>query len=448
MLHKEKSDLELIRESKYFDAAYYYAARPDVLKANVDAAWHYLNNGWKEGANPARNFNTNLYLAWNGDKEICPLVDYIRNGCIGDYSGHGAAECNIRRYWRMQRLRRAKTVCYTYVSRGYDDLISHNHIVPDWDYVCFTDDPALIKRKRVGIWRIRRALFNDLDSKRNSGWHKTHPEKCCHEYGQSVWLDANVNVLTDYLESQISKCDTELLVPIHYARDCIFEEVQAVIDAGRDTVQACLGAAHFLQSNNMPSHYGLNETNIVFRRHNTDLVRAIDAIWWDCIEKYSKRDQLSFSYALYKNGVLPNNIALNNTRTDHKNFLIFNHTEGKHMKMYDIIYSIGRDCACSFYLQTNNLRSCSGPFDWIITADFKQRFDMLLSRFKYFMNPKYFEFLPKNPNIFNDDKCDYYRNIKTGFDFYHDFPVGVPLQNHFLRSRISIIVVSGGFIKI
>lgn len=35
------------------------------------------------------------------------------------------------------------------------------------------------------------------------------------------------------------------------------------------------------------------------------------------------------------------------------------------MKKYDIIYSIGRDCACASYLQQNGLRLTSGPFDWL-----------------------------------------------------------------------------------
>lgn len=101
------------------------------------------------------------------------------------------------------------------------------------------------------------------------------------------------------------------------------------------------------------------------------------------------------------------------------------------LKQHDIIYSIGRDCACSFYLQTNKLRTTSGPMDWITTADFKQRFDMLLNDFEDFMNPEYFEFLPKNPNVFNDEKCDYYRNRKTGFDFYHDFPINIDFKESF-----------------
>ena len=31
----------------------------------------------------------------------------------------------------------------------------------------------------------------------------------------------------------------------------------------------------------------------------------------------------------------------------------------------------------------------------------------------------------------NDEKCDYYKNKRTGLYFYHDFPAGVPLHNSY-----------------
>lgn len=100
-------------------------------------------------------------------------------------------------------------------------------------------------------------------------------------------------------------------------------------------------------------------------------------------------------------------------------------------KKFDIIYSIGRDCACSDYLFHNKLRLCSGPLDWLTNASVEQRFEMLLNDFKDFLNSKDFQFLPKDPNVFNDEKCDYYENIKTGFYFYHDFPIGIPFEKTF-----------------
>ena len=98
---------------------------------------------------------------------------------------------------------------------------------------------------------------------------------------------------------------------------------------------------------------------------------------------------------------------------------------------YDIIYSIGHDCACSMYLRKHNLRTTSGPFDWLTNVSPKKRFELMLNEFDDFMNIDDFEFMQKNPEIFNDDACDYYKNKKNGFYFYHDFPTGVPLQESF-----------------
>ncbi len=98
---------------------------------------------------------------------------------------------------------------------------------------------------------------------------------------------------------------------------------------------------------------------------------------------------------------------------------------------YDIIYSIGHDCACSIYLKEHGLRLTSGPVDWLTNASFEDRFDCLLNDFDGFMNIKDFRFLPKNPNVSNDTSCDYYENVKTHFYFYHDFPIGCDFKKTF-----------------
>lgn len=92
------------------------------------------------------------------------------------------------------------------------------------------------------------------------------------------------------------------------------------------------------------------------------------------------------------------------------------------MKKYDIIYSIGRDCACALYLQQNGLRLTSGPFDWLTNADYKARFDLMLSDFNGFLDKKYLKLMPKPTQFPADKNNDYYENTKTGLYFWHDFP--------------------------
>lgn len=98
-------------------------------------------------------------------------------------------------------------------------------------------------------------------------------------------------------------------------------------------------------------------------------------------------------------------------------------------KKYDIIYSIGRDCACTMYMKSAKLRLTSGPFDWITNASWEQRFDLMMNDFNGFLDETKLKFLRKNPNVFNDDACDYYEHIENGFYFYHDFPINVPMAD-------------------
>ena len=75
----------------------------------------------------------------------------------------------------------------------------------------------------------------------------------------------------------------------------------------------------------MPRNYGLNETNIIYRKHNSKKIKKIMTEWWNMIKNYSKRDQLSLSYILWKNNIPVNKICIDNARIDIKNFKIYTH---------------------------------------------------------------------------------------------------------------------------
>lgn len=102
---------------------------------------------------------------------------------------------------------------------------------------------------------------------------------------------------------------------------------------------------------------------------------------------------------------------------------------------YDVIISIGKDCACSMYLKKNGLRQESFPFDWLTQPEninnLGNRFELILNDFENFMNKEDFKFLPKDPNKKNDNNYDYYENIKTRLYFYHDFKVGENFDDEF-----------------
>lgn len=100
------------------------------------------------------------------------------------------------------------------------------------------------------------------------------------------------------------------------------------------------------------------------------------------------------------------------------------------MKKYDIIYSIGHDCACATYLKRTNLRIKAGPLDWVGGPNFKERIDLIINGFQDFFAIDYYEPMPRTPENDGVDKvCDYYRNTKINLLTMHDFPRNIPLKD-------------------
>jgi hypothetical protein len=76
-------DLATIRDSLFFNSAYYLETNRDVRAAGQDAAVHYLVHGGKEGRDPGPFFSTKAYLARYPDvaeADVNALLHYERQG--------------------------------------------------------------------------------------------------------------------------------------------------------------------------------------------------------------------------------------------------------------------------------------------------------------------------------------------------------------------------------
>ena len=217
-------------------------------------------------------------------------------------------------------------VIYTCISGEYDFMpIIQTYYAKDWRYVCFTNNKKLLRFKHMGMWEIRKMQFAELDNTRNARWHKLHPHILFPDCSESLWIDANLDILTDKLFAIINIRNADILIPEHNLRDCIFEELEAVKKAKLDDEERLQKVENYLLANNMPKSYGLNETNIMYRKHNVPFIKKIMNEWWNMIENYSKRDQLSLSYVLWKNKIAVKDLSIDNARIDIENFNIYTH---------------------------------------------------------------------------------------------------------------------------
>ncbi|MDY0016731.1 MAG: DUF616 domain-containing protein [Candidatus Delongbacteria bacterium] len=209
--------------------------------------------------------------------------------------------------------RENKIVIYTAISGNYDRLIRHNYKSPLFDYVCFADS----KISNPGIWEIRPFVRHDLDNVRLARYHKIMTHKILDEYDYSVWIDGNIDVLSNVLEKKILsliKKNSKLSMNIHFERNCTYDEAKKCIISGKDSCSIITNQIKFLKSSNFPENYGLPETNIIFRDHKDYQVIKTMEDWWNLILKYSYRDQLSIMFSLYKNNFRYSQMFLVNSR--------------------------------------------------------------------------------------------------------------------------------------
>ncbi|MGY6769343.1 CgeB family protein [Komagataeibacter xylinus] len=88
----EQQDLQQIRESGQFDAAFYLATYTDVAGSELDPLLHYVKYGYREGRQPNRNFRPDAYLIQHPDagaRNRNPFLHFLHThaGCHVAHQG-------------------------------------------------------------------------------------------------------------------------------------------------------------------------------------------------------------------------------------------------------------------------------------------------------------------------------------------------------------------------
>lgn len=197
-----------------------------------------------------------------------------------------------------------KKVLYSCITGGYDAVPEYKFVAPGWDYVLFTDNKKLIRAGRVAHWTVRPLMFSAETNVKNARWHKVNAHKLFPEYDYSLWVDSNIiinnpkpfKMMDDLIEQNVL-----VAVPNHMERHCIYAEAQIIKEYHIEWPDIVDDEMRYLRKDNYPENNGLSETNILLRKHNA-MRTALD-LWWKMIAEFSKRDQLSFNYAMWKYGI-------------------------------------------------------------------------------------------------------------------------------------------------
>lgn len=191
-----------------------------------------------------------------------------------------------------------KFAIYTALIGGYDNVHQPQYTNEQFDFILFTDEVA---NYSAGIWQVRKVEYHNEDKTRIARYVKTHPEELLPEYAATLWIDASILITSPFIYDkvvQLYQDGVQLASVKHPYRDCIYDEAYVVY--GLDTEKNIFNWCHYLRSIEYPRHNGLFESSLVYRRNDVE-TKVVDDMWWECIVNYSRRDQLSLNYALWKN---------------------------------------------------------------------------------------------------------------------------------------------------
>lgn len=190
-------------------------------------------------------------------------------------------------------------VVYSAIAGGYDRIRTPRRGIAA-RHVLFTDAPG-----PAPGWETRRFDMVMADAVRTAKAPKVLAHRYAGDGEWSVWIDGNVELIAPArsLIAEVERSGCSIGVFRHPERYCAYDEGATCIKRGKDAAEPIAEQLARYEAEGYPRRFGLAECNVIVRRHNDPAVRQAMEIWWEEIEKGSRRDQISFNYALWRAGM-------------------------------------------------------------------------------------------------------------------------------------------------
>ena len=132
---------------------------------------------------------------------------------------------------------------------------------------------------------------------------KTHPHLYFKDYSQSIWIDGNLQIREDMESLGCILGENDFIaINRHPTKECCYDEAYDVIALNKTNPIQLKKQLKSYKVEGFPTEYGLFETNVLVRKHLDERCIRLMESWWDEIKKWTIRDQMCFTYVLWKNG--------------------------------------------------------------------------------------------------------------------------------------------------
>ena len=204
-------------------------------------------------------------------------------------------------------MKQTKFVVYTVLVGEYDKVLQPKVVDERFAYILFTDN---VTSDRIGVWEVRTFDYHNIDKTRESRYPKMHPELLLPEYEASLYIDANISIADKVIYERVISFYEQgvnwagILHPHNpsrglYCRYGIYGHAFWAMSFGVDNEKSIFKLCSMLRKEGYPRNREMHENNVIYRKKD-EVCRQIDELWWKLYCNYSRRDQLTLEYALWK----------------------------------------------------------------------------------------------------------------------------------------------------
>lgn len=186
----------------------------------------------------------------------------------------------------------------------YSCILNNRDRLKEYEYddgfrkVLFTDDPKI----KAPTWEVRPPIVKLKDPVRVSRYHKLHPFELFPDCDYAIWLD-----MTHYPYKSLLPLITDCFLSVHqhHKRKSVQEESDVCAESKLDDPNIIKSQIRYYIKEGFPDNLGLYATSCLVMKNDKDLKNLLE-LWWSEISKWSRRDQLSLPYCLWRLNLIPN----------------------------------------------------------------------------------------------------------------------------------------------
>lgn len=199
----------------------------------------------------------------------------------------------------------SKLAVYTCVFGNYDEIKNPVFMSEYCDYYIVTDQefPEKCKWNKV-VPHSTPEGFEEWHPAIKNRYYKMHPHELFEGYDYSIYLDGNIQPVTDlypFLEKMKYE-NKSIALHEHPIFRCLYDSGEHLKKIELVDCELMDKQLERYNAEGLPAKYGFFECGVIVRKHHEEKIIKIMDTWWDEYCKGVKRDQQSFTYALWKNG--------------------------------------------------------------------------------------------------------------------------------------------------